>query len=159
MGVVGSLLGLGRVISLRGFRRSVAGVAAVEMALLAPFLTVALLGLTDTGLAVAQRMRLNDAAQQGALYGLVRNPIQGDVSGIIAAVGSGEPGTNRVVNVQLFCECIAGTAVACTTVCAGGDQRRRYLDVKATENYHTLFAYPVIGATVPLTANVVVRLQ
>lgn len=159
MGVIGSFLNFGRNISLSGFKRNIAGAAALELALLTPFLALAVLGLTDVGLAVAQKMRLNDAAQQGAQYGLVRNPIQGDVSGIIAAMGPGAPGADRVIDVQLFCECVAGTAVACTTTCVGGNQRHRYLDVTATENYHTLFSYPVVGPTISLRSNALVRLQ
>lgn len=145
--------------SFSGFLANIAGAAALELALLTPFLALAVLGLTDVGLAVTQKMRLNDAVQQGAQYGLVRNPISGDVSGIIAAMGPGAPGADRVVDVQLFCECVAGTVVACATTCAGGNQRHRYLDVTATENYHTLFSYPVVGPTIALRSNAVVRLQ
>lgn len=159
MGIIGSFLPLGRNISFSGFMHNVAGIAALELALLAPFLALAILGLADTGLAVAQKMRLNDAVQQGAQYGLVRNPIQGDVSGIVAAMGPGEPNANRVIDVELFCECVAGTAVACTATCPGGGQRHRYLDVTATEDYHTLFSYPVIGSTISLRSNAMVRLQ
>ena len=159
MGVIGFVLRLGRNISSGDFKHNIVGSAAVEMAALAPLLVVLVLGVSDAGRAVAQKMRLNDAAQQGAQYGLVRNPIQGDVSGITDVMGAGAPGTDRVNNVRLFCECVAGTEVACTTTCAGGLQRHRYLDVTARENYYTLFSNSVFDATIPLRANVVVRLQ
>lgn len=144
-----------RIIS---FLRNIAGAAALELALLTPFLAVTVLGLSDAGLATAQKMRLNAAAQNGAQYGLVRSPIQGDVSGIVSAIGAGEQGVNRVTTVVLKCECSSGVTVACTTTC-GGFQRRKYMDITVTENYHALVPYPILGATIPLTANVLVRLQ
>ena len=61
----------------------------MELALITPILATMAVGLADGGLAIAQQMRLNDAAHAGAQYGMVRNPIQGDFSGITAAIGEG----------------------------------------------------------------------
>lgn len=141
------------------FWRNIAGAAALELALVTPFLAVILLGLTDAGFGVAQQMRLNDAAQQGAQYSQVRNPIQGDLSGVREVIGPGQSGNDRATDVRMFCECDAGVEVDCETSCSGGIQRHRYLDVTITENYHTLFPYPLLGAVIPLRANVVTRLQ
>lgn len=143
----------------RTFLRNTSAGPAVEFAAVLPVLLVMALGLVDAGIAIAQKMRLNDAALQGAHYGLVRNPIAGDLSGIRTAIGPGEPDAGRNIGVRLFCECSSGTEVVCTTVCPGGVQRHRYLDINLSEVYTTIFHYPVLGSRIPITSHVVTRLQ
>lgn len=145
--------------SFSKFLGNITGAAALELALVTPLLAALTIGLTDTGMAISQRMQLINAAQQGVQYGQLRNPVDGDVSTIIAAVGPGEDGNARAVNVTLYCECVSGTQVACSTTCPGGGELRRYLDVTVNENYNTIFPYPVAGSVIPLTAHAVVRLQ
>lgn len=138
---------------------NVSGAAAIELALVTPILAAMAVGLADGGLAIAQQMRLNDSAHSGAQYGLVRNPIQGDLSGVIAAIGEGTPAAARQINVTLSCECADGAALACTATCADGTLRRRYLNISLTEVYRTLIPYPLLDPEIPLQSNVAVRLQ
>ena len=141
------------------FLKDVAGAAALELALITPLLAVLLFGLTDTGLAIAQRMNLVDAAQQGIQYGQLRNPIGGDVSGIEAAIGEGKTENGRRKTIALYCECDIGTQVDCSITCPENVLLRRYLDVTVTENYTTIFPYPLVGSSIPLQAHAVSRLQ
>ncbi len=144
---------------LKRFLRNIAGAAAVELALVTPLLMALMFGLTDISLAVSQRLKLIDAAQNGIQYGQLRNPVEGDVSKIVAAIGPGETGNSRASAVTLYCECGEATRVSCAVTCAGSELPRRYLDVIVRETYTTIFPYPVAGSTIPLEAHAVVRLQ
>lgn len=144
---------------MKNFLRNIAGAAAVELALVTPLLAVLVFGLTDTGLAIAQRMELIDAAQQGIQYGQLRNPVGDDISGIQSAIGPGQAGNGRASTITLYCECEAGVQVSCATTCPADVVLRRYLDIVLTENYSTIFPYPLVGSIVPLRAHAVSRLQ
>lgn len=144
---------------LHRFWRNIAGAAALELAVVTPFLALTVLGLIDAGFGVAQQMSLNDAAQRGAQYAQVRNPIQGDLTGVLEVIGAGLAESDRVTDARLFCECVEGAPVDCETSCGAGVQRRKYLNITITENYHSLVPYPLLGSVIPLTTNVVTRLQ
>lgn len=126
---------------------------------MAPILAALTLGLTDTGLAISQRMQLVDAAQQGIQYGQLRNPVGGDVSGVLNAIGPGNSENARITTITLYCECVVGEQVVCSVTCPENIVLRRYLDVTISENYNTLFPYPFVGETVPIRAHAVSRLQ
>jgi len=144
---------------MKVFLRNISGAAALELALMAPILATLTLGLTDTGRAIGQRLQLVDAAQQGIQYGQLRNPVGDDVSGVLAAIGPGSPENARSATITLYCECVVGAQVSCDITCPENVVLRRYLDIKLTENYITLFPYPLVGDTVPLSAHAVSRLQ
>ncbi|MEQ1887753.1 MAG: TadE/TadG family type IV pilus assembly protein [Alphaproteobacteria bacterium] len=144
---------------MKTFIQNISGAAALELALITPLLAVLTLGLTDTGRAIGQRMQLIDAAQQGILYGQLRNPVGDDVSGVLAAIGPGSPENARSTTVALYCECVVGAQLSCAVTCPENVVMRRYLDVTITENYITLFPYPFIGETVPIRTHAVSRLQ
>ena len=146
--------------TLKSLWRDIAGAAALELALLTPFLLATVLILSDAGLATVQKMRLADVVQMGAQYGLANNPVSGNFSGIIAAIGPGVTGNNRTITVNEFCECTVNVAVACSTSCPDPNVRRRtYLSITVNEKYHTLVSYPILGPVVELTENAQIRIK
>lgn len=146
--------------TLKSLWRDIAGAAALELALLTPFLLATVLILSDAGLATVQKMRLADVVQMGAQYGLARNPVSGDYSGIIAAIGAGEAGNNRTIAVNQFCECDIGVTVTCSTSCpSAAVKRRTYLSITVNEKYHTLVSYPILGPVVELSENAQIRIK
>jgi hypothetical protein len=51
-----------------GRRSAQQGAAAVEMAIILPFLVILLVGVTDVGWLIWKRIELQEAAQEGAIY-------------------------------------------------------------------------------------------
>src|SRR6059036_1271609 len=80
--------------SLRRFlgthARSTAGVALVELAIIAPLLTLAVIGTADLGFGIYRKMQVQAAAQAGMEYAIVKGFT---VSGISSAVASATPFT------------------------------------------------------------------
>ena len=94
------------------------GVAATELALVAPVLLVIMLGTVDVSNSVQTSIRLERAARAGAQYALVDSS---NMAAVQSAVISAWPEltTANVPLPVLSCECSAVT-VACTVGCAGG---------------------------------------
>ena len=143
----------------RGDRR---GIAAVEFAILAPFVLLVLAGATDLGRAVEHSIRLENAARVGAQFAL-RAP--NDTAGIRAAAeaGAGPGATVSVTRPPCQCPTAAGAngaVVACNANCATGIAS--YVRISITRPFVPLFPtsalipFDAIGAT---NANVLARLS
>jgi Flp pilus assembly protein TadG len=94
------------------------GIAASEMAVLAPFLVLLLFGAHDVAQVMSTTIRLERAARVGAQLAIV-NPQ--DLSAVRSAVIAAAPGLTEA-NVPMpvqSCEC-ASAAVLCTASCASG---------------------------------------
>lgn len=105
------------------------GIAASELAVVAPFLVLLLFGTHDVAQVMQASVRLERAARTGAQFALA-NPQ--DLSGVRSAVLSAATGlTNANVPMPVqSCEC-ANTAVACTATCPSG--LIRIITVSATQ--------------------------
>jgi pilus assembly protein CpaE len=111
------------------WRRSEDGVSAIEFALLAPVLFFALVAAVDVGLAEYERMTIDHVLRAGAQSAMadpgqaqVLNVAQNTASkNFTISTQSGISATALNVDVQRFCACpnSTGTAVACSTICAG----------------------------------------
>jgi Flp pilus assembly protein TadG len=101
-------------------RRHRAGTAAVEFGLLAPLFFVLLFGMADYGLALDQRLKLQTAARAGAQVAIAT---PSDTAAIENAVRAALPAAWRTDVVfenprGWYCECVAGTPVACDSSAA-----------------------------------------
>ena len=141
--------------------RSDRGVSAVEFALAAPLLATILTVLVDFGMGFYQKMQVEDAAQAGAqyalLYGWDSNAIQNAVTNATPLTGL----TATPVPTQT-CGCASGTSVTaavCGSLCANGQSAGTYVTVNAQATYTPLISYPVMGSTVTLSAQSMVRIQ
>lgn len=103
---------------LSSHRLGCRGVAASELAILAPLLLTFLLGTVDVANSVQTSIRLERAARAGAFYALANSS---DMSAVRSAVMANWPAltTSDVPLPVLSCQC-AGTTVACTANCQGG---------------------------------------
>jgi Flp pilus assembly protein TadG len=147
----------------RGLRRARAGIAAVEFAVGAAFLSLALLGLYDFGRASWQRMQVATAAQAGATYAAGNGF---NTNGIVAAVrGATDLATVAATPApSMVCGCQAGgdgiTPVACGSKCGGTvADAGYYVQVNARAEYAFVFPYPFVASPVVMTATVTARLQ
>lgn len=140
---------------------------AVEIALTMPILLLMIVAVVDVGMALHRKMTMEQAAKVGTQFGMLRKPIQGDVTNIRTAAqnalpaswfeaGNSEPAT---VTPALTCECPSLGTVACSTTCPAGEQRTTLLTITVTKVHKPLFNYPLMADTINLQAKASVRLQ
>lgn len=132
--------------------RSRRGSAALEFALLIPMIAGILVALTDWGLAIEQRLRLQSAARAGAEVAMVRPT---DTAGISSAIMGAVPDMTAlsVTNSGVWCECSGAVMTSCTTSCTG--TFGRFVRVGATNPYTPISA---LGPR-SVSAHVTLRLQ
>lgn len=137
------------------------GTAAIEFALISPVFIILLVGVVELGFAGLDAMRVQDAAEAGALYAQVNG---WDAAGIAAAVtsatgASGLTATPAPVN---FCGC-PGTdgiaAVDCMGACTDGSAPGKYVTVSASMPRLTIVPETISTLPDTLTAHSTVRIQ
>ncbi len=117
--------------SIRKLRRR-RGNAIVELALVLPIITGAVIFVADIGTATYRNMTLKSAVRAGADYAIR----YGDVSGVAAAVAAAanrDPASISVTTSQ-FCGC-ATTTVTCGGTCPGSTAQQVYMTVMVSEPY------------------------
>lgn len=134
------------------------GATAVEFAVAAPILLAALVVLADFGLAVNEKMRLESAAQAGALYGYKDS---GDLAAVAQAVrdGAGLDAAKVAVSATKTCGCADGTAVACDAACGDGSARRSYVNVTVTETWTPMLKVAGISDLFSLSGSASLRVD
>ena len=111
------------------------GAAAVELALLAPVLTLMMVSVVDIGMGVYRKMQVEDAAQIGAQYAMRNGFDANAISNSVIRATTFSSITASPAPIK-FCGCATGSAittVSCGTICPGerwpgrtpGFQRRR----------------------------------
>jgi Flp pilus assembly protein TadG len=139
------------------------GASAVELALIAPLLTLLLIGTMQYGSVSVHRMQMANAVRAGLQYASVRKPILGedtDLSPIIEAVEIAAPAaskSDRSVISNLYCECSDGTAISCQDSCATGN-RSVFIGIVITESFAPLLGFER-GKTIPLQASGLIRIN
>jgi hypothetical protein len=138
-----------------------AGVASVELAIVAPLLTLAIIGTADLGFGIHRKMQVQAAAQAGAEYAIVKGF---SLSGISGAVVSATPfaGVRANPAPQQFCGCPSETgiaAISCNTTCPDQSKPGAYVTVSAQASYATILPYPTFPAAFELSATSTARLQ
>ena len=101
-----------------GRRRSSAGAAAVEFALVAPLFIILVFGVISFGIAFAQNLALGNAAREAARSGVVEGRTCGQIRSTAtdAANTIAMQGSNVTVTIKR-----GQTAATATNACTGGD--------------------------------------
>jgi Flp pilus assembly protein TadG len=104
----------------------------VEFALALPILFLLLVGLLD----------LIHGAREGAQYGMIAYSDSANINAtaVNATALTGVTATNSV-----FCECVAGTAVACTTTCGSGQTFKRYITVTTSKSFTSVLSIATVN--------------
>ena len=157
------------------------GVAAIELALVTPFLVVLAMAMVDFGLGLYTKMLVGDAADAGASYAFRNGSAYstGSAATFNAAVATAATSAVTIssllsktplsaVATETFCcagmtQCSATTAPSCGT----GYNVGTYVQVTASATYSTFLPYSLltglialtISNPVPLTAVSTVRIQ
>ena len=146
-----------RIAALRDARE---GNAAVEFSIAAPVLAIIFVPLIDIGMAVYQKMQVQDAARAGAQYAMAHgwnsSSIQSAITNATALAVTVSPAPSK------SCGCPDGSSVsaaACGSTCADGQKAGTYVTVGAQVTYTPLLPYPAMGNSVTLSAQTTARIQ
>jgi len=149
-------------MKLRRLASGRSGVAAVEFAIGASFLAIALVGVYDFGRSSWHRMQVISAAHAGAAYAAAHGfSTNGIVTAILGATDfaalSATPAPERV------CGCPDGVngiaIVACGSACGHGGDAGTYVRVSASGSYTFVFPYPYVSQPVAMSTSVLARIQ
>lgn len=123
-GCAGGLSAAGK--ALRDTRES----TAVEFVLVVPVLLLFLGGIVDFGRAFYYRTELDQALRSGMQYAL-KAPTDG--AGIVSVINQSTSVPISVLSPAIFCQCLDGTSVSCTSSCpVGQTPMRNYVRLEAT---------------------------
>jgi len=140
------------------FTRSRRGAVAVEFALIAPVMVIALIALADYGLMVYQNTQLSEAASAGARFALQPGNEDNDAGIQAAALAALPDSLDASVAVTRECRCPTGAAVDCGSTCSGDVTPGRYVRILVTCPYAMIFDYPYIGNVDSLRSHAVMRI-
>ena len=108
------------------------GNVMIEFALALPVLALLLVGMADLGSFGLQKSAMLQGAQAGAQYGIIDSSNTANIN----STAEGATGLSGVTATStVFCECVAGTTVTCTTTCSGGTTRKQYVTVTTTRSF------------------------
>lgn len=142
-------------------RRDVRGVAATELAIVAPMLVLLMVCTADVGIGIYRKMQVQNGAQAGAqyaaLYGFNANSI---TSAVLSATNSSAIKASPAPS--QFCGCPSATGIksaTCGSTCSGGSTPGTYVAVSAQSTYMTLLPYPLIPNSFTFSAQSTVKIQ
>ena len=150
---------------LERFRREQRGVAAVELAIAVPILTVCALCAGDLGRFAVQRTWVSYSASAGAEYAVAHGF---DADKITTAATSGAPVSGISVSPapSEFYGCATATGVTastqgatCPASTSTGGAAGQYVSVTATMPFSAMFSAAGISYPSALTATAMVRIQ
>lgn len=113
------------------------GASAIEFALLAPVLVLALLGTVDVGRALTEQMTIGSLLRTGAQAAIAG----GDAASIEQVLNTAKNDASVSVNVTRFCACPENTQspVDGSTTCAGSEPTSVYYSLDAEKAYSGIF--------------------
>lgn len=145
----------------RDMLRKTDGLAAVELAMVVPILSLIVVGTWDFGRAFQEDARMSSAARAGAQYGSFNTDNAEDTAGIALAARYDANDTNQLLTVtsERSCECPNGSSINCNDTCASGEMSRMYVTVQVGQEFEPYFEYPFIKAPISLSGQAVMRVR
>lgn len=143
------------------------GTSVIELAILAPFAAVLLMGMVDTSLAFTAKLKTEQAAQRAIEKATSYNGAGSDYSGLDdeAAIDADVPLDN--VTLEKWLECNGTRQQSFNDVCADGELITRHIAISITNTYAPLFSYGPLGrlagadqnGNIPYLVDAQVRIQ
>jgi Flp pilus assembly protein TadG len=114
----------------------------VEFALVMPVLFLLLVGMFDLGRFAIEKSAMLQGARAGGQYAIVAYSESSNINATAqTATGlSGVTATNTV-----FCECVSGMAVSCTTTCGSGQTLKRYVTVTTNKSFTSVLSVATLS--------------
>jgi hypothetical protein len=144
----------------------IAGVALVELAIIAPVITILIIGISDIGYFTFRQMQVQHAAQAGARYAgahgypssCVSFPSDPSKCPIASAVENDESFPITATSSQ-FCACPTATGLThegtppCSSICSGTEVAGTYVTVSAQATYQPVVVTTLLGSSSPFSAS------
>jgi Flp pilus assembly protein TadG len=143
------------------FRGAEEGVSLLEFALIVPILVFIVLGVADLSLVIAQSVIVTQAAEAGAAYGTLAGN-HNDFAGMTAAATNAANGLSgfSVTSVSNWCSCTSGgSAVGCSSSCAGSASPIMYVQVQTSATEQVLASYPGLQSSFLVQGISILRVQ
>ncbi len=114
----------------------------IEFALVVPVLFILLVGMLDLGRFGLQKSAMLQGARAGGQYATVAYSESSNINTTAQnATGlTGVTATNTV-----FCECVSGTTVSCSTTCGSGQTLKRYVTVTTTKAFSSVLSVATLS--------------
>ena len=142
---------------MRRRRSTEAGSAILELTIGFPFMMLLLMGIIDFGRVFYSMVTLQGAAHAGAQRGVTDVAYANNTTAQKqAALKDSHDVSDAVVTAKRYCQCGSGPEVPCSTTCASSSLRV-FVQVAATQEFHTLIGYPGIPDPVQLKSTVTLR--
>lgn len=143
---------------MRKFFRNENGTGAIELAFIAPFLALVLLGTISGWSYYQQNNYMRDSVDVAGKYFLQGGTSDTVGLSIAKAAWTGKPADGKI-SLTRTCTC-AGAAASCTGACSSGNPPRTYLTIEATANWkEALFVDPIFPNGIQLYEREVVRVR
>ena len=118
------------------------GNVMIEFALALPVMFLLMAGLLDLGRFSMQKSAMLQGAREGAQYGIL---LSSDSANINTTAQNATGLTGVTATNSVFCECVAGTTVACTATCTGGATLKTYLTVTTTRSFSSVLSVATLS--------------
>jgi TadE-like protein len=150
-------------------RLAVAGVAAIELAMVAPLVVTGVLGAGELGFTIFRQTQVIFAAQAGVDYAIANGFNSTNVSNAVVNATTYTAITATPAPSQ-FCGCPTATGVTvasavasksplCSATCSGGFTAGVYVQANSQAQFSPIIPNPWQKSTVTLTAESTVRIQ
>ncbi|MBC7520392.1 MAG: pilus assembly protein [Sandarakinorhabdus sp.] len=126
---------------LRNLLRDRRGSSAVELVLMAPMLTLAMLAAFDLSIGFWGKLNLAAAASRAADLATSPGAVRTDYTFLKAEAETAANMTNAVATVTSSLECDGVTQAANVTVCNAGQSFARYVSISVVAPYKPSFSY------------------
>jgi Flp pilus assembly protein TadG len=147
---------------LRRFTADRHGVAALELALLAPTLLLLLMGIFDFGKMTYTVMKLHAAAQAGAQY-VYANPTSCTTTAVASAVTNATTLTLQTPTVNCTAYyCVTSNALVASTsgaTCGSGEKSGTYATITVATNFSPIAPWSGLVFPHTLSASAKIRYQ
>jgi Flp pilus assembly protein TadG len=153
-------------------RLAVAGVAAIELAMVAPLLVTGVLGAGELSFTVFRQTQVIFAAQAGVDWALAHGFIATGTQSISSAITNAttyEPAITATPAPSQFCGCpsatgvvqetACGTTCTCTATCSSGFTAGVYVQANSQALFSPIIPNPWQKSTLTLKAQAMVRIQ
>jgi len=134
------------------------GAAAVEFALLVPIVAAALAGLANYGMAMIEKMELENAARAGAQMAANDRTATTTIQNAVINANDLSLSTSDVTLTE-SCWCADVSAMAtCGSTCADGQAAQYFMTVSVSKTFDYIFGFNyLMGSSTTLTGSVKVR--
>jgi Flp pilus assembly protein TadG len=152
-------------------RLAIAGVAAIELAMVSPLLATGVLGAGELGISILRETQVQFAAQAGITYAIANASNAFNTTKMSAAITNATTytGITATPAPSLFCGCASATGVTvvstcatsctCTSTCSSGFTAGTYVTSSAQALFTPIIPNPWQASTVTLSYQATVRIQ